>query len=168
MTAVNWSNIAIAEGGREMRYLDFRLLMAVACVAVPAAVAVPALSQTIEARRIPNAQFVRIEMIKFKPGGEDRAFELEDKYITPAWRLSGLSRPLEIHTQTGPWDRIYVYTLTGGLADMEWQTSKGRAALMNALARVSGSSQHAVQIMSEWDGLVERRETTIGHEHPAH
>jgi Tfp pilus assembly protein FimT len=43
-----------------MRYLDFRLLMAVACVAVPAAVAVPALSQTIEARRIPNAQFVRI------------------------------------------------------------------------------------------------------------
>ena len=149
-------------------HLDFRLLLIAACFIVPATASQPASSQPIEARRIPNAQFVRIEMIKFKPGGEDRAFEIDDKYIAPAWRLSGLPPPLEIHTQTGPWDRFYVYTLTGGLADMEWQTSRDRAAFMNALARVSGSSQRAAQIMTEWDGLVERRETTIGHEHPAH
>jgi hypothetical protein len=149
-----------------MRYRDFSLPI-MACLVMPPAVAIPAQSQTIEARRIPNAQFVRIEMIKFKPGGEDRAFELEDKYLSPAWAQSGLARPLEIHTQTGPWDRIYVYSLAGGLADMEWQVSKERAAFMNALARVAGSNQNALRIMGEWDALVERRETTIGHEHPS-
>ena len=134
---------------------------------LPAVLAMPAHAQGIEARRIPNAAFVRVEMIKFKPGGEDRAFELEDKYIMPAWRLSGLSPPREIHTQTGPWDRIYVYALRGGLADMEWQVPKDRAVFLNALARVAGGNERALQIMSEWDTLVERRETSIGHEHPA-
>ena len=134
---------------------------------LPALFAMPAHAQRIEARRIPNAAFVRVEMIKFKPGGEDRAFELEDKYIIPAWRLTGLSPPREIHTQTGPWDRIYVYTLRGGLADMEWQVSQDRASLLNAVAQVAGGNARALQIMSEWDTLVERREVSIGHEHPA-
>lgn len=132
-----------------------------------AVLATPAHAQRIEARRIPNAAFVRVEMIKFKPGGEDRAFELEDKYILPAWRLTGLSPPREIHMQTGPWDRIYVYALRGGLADMEWQVSKDRASLLNAVAQVAGGNARALQIMSEWDMLVERREVSIGHEHPA-
>jgi hypothetical protein len=125
-----------------------------------------AYGQTLEARRIPDAKFVRIETIKFRPGGEDRAFALEDKYITPAWRSSGLARPLEIHTQTGPWDRIYVYALPGGLADLEWQVSRERAAFLHALARVAGSDARALEIVNEWDSLVERRETTVGHEHP--
>jgi hypothetical protein len=137
------------------------------CGGLAAVLAMPAHAQRIEARRIPNAAFVRVEMIKFKPGGEDRAFELEDKYINPAWRLTGLSPPREIHTQTGPWDRIYVYALRGGLADMEWQVSKDRASLLNAVAQVAGSNARALQIMSEWDMLVERREVSIGHEHPA-
>ena len=134
---------------------------------LPAVLAMPAHAQRIEARRIPNAAFVRVEMIKFKPGGEDRAFELEDKYIIPAWRLTGLTPPREIHTQTGPWDRIYVYALRGGLADMEWQVSQDRASLLNAVAQVAGGNARALQIMSEWDMLVERREVSIGHEHPA-
>lgn len=143
------------------------IVLLAATVLISALMAAPSNAQGIQARRIPNATFVRVEMIKFKPGGEDRAFELEDKYIAPAWRLSGLSPPLEIHTQTGPWDRIYVYTLRGGLAEVEWQVSKDRAALLNALAKLAGGDQRALQIMSEWDMLVERRETTIGHEHPA-
>jgi len=73
-------------------------------------------AQSIAAHKIPSAEFVRVEFIKFKPGGEDRAFELEDKYITPAWKASGLTPPLELHLQTGPWDRIYVYDLKCGLS----------------------------------------------------
>jgi hypothetical protein len=32
---------------------------------------------------------------------------------------------------------------------------------------VAGDNERALQIMNEWDTLVERRETSIGHEHPA-
>lgn len=123
-------------------------------------------SQTIEARKIPNAKFVRVEFIKFKPGGEDRAFELEDRYIAPAWKKSGLTPPLELHMQTGPWDRIYVYDLKGGMADMEWQVSPERAAFLKALAAVAGGKKQALGIVAEWDSLVERRESLVGHRHP--
>jgi hypothetical protein len=127
---------------------------------------VPAGAQSIEARRIPNARFVRIEMIKFKPGGEDRAFELEDKYIDPARKQSGIWPLAEYHTQTGPWDRIVVYDLPGGLADVEWQVSSQQAKFLSALSRIAGTKERAIAIMAEWDSLVERREDEIGHYHP--
>jgi hypothetical protein len=126
----------------------------------------PANAQSIEARRIPDARFIRIEMIKFKPGGEDRAFELEDKYIDPARKISGVWPLAEYHTQTGPWDRIYVWALPGGLADVEWQVDPAQAKFLAALAKVTGSSEKALAIMAEWNSLVDRRETTIGHFHP--
>lgn len=141
------------------------LLTALCCVAGPS-LWNGAGAQSIEARKIPNARFIRIEMIKFKPGGEDRAFELEDKYIDPARKLSGVWPLAEYHTQTGPWDRMYVWDLPGGLADVEWQVDPAQAKFLAALAKVTGSSDKALAIMTEWDSLVERRETTIGHYHP--
>ena len=126
----------------------------------------PAAAQSIDARKIPDARFIRIEMIKFKPGGEDRAFELEDKYIDPARKLSGVWPLAEYHTQTGPWDRIYVWDLPGGLADVEWQVDPAQAKFLAALARLTGSSEKALAIMTDWNSLVERREATIGHYHP--
>jgi hypothetical protein len=132
------------------------------CLAPPT----PAAAQSINARRIPNARFVRIEMIKFKPGGEDRAFALEDKYIDPARKLSRVWPLAEYHTQTGPWDRIYVYQLPGGLADVEWQVDPQQAKFLAALSKLAGGDAQALAIMAEWDSLVERRESTIGHYHP--
>ena len=124
-------------------------------------------AQSIGAHRIPDAEFVRVEFVKFKPGGEDRAFELEDRYIAPAWKASGLTPPLELHLQTGPWDRIYVYDLKCGLSEVEWQVSPERARFMAALARIAGSAKAALDVVAEWDRQVERREAQIGHKHPA-
>ena len=143
-----------------------RIGLAIACSLAGLPTWSPAAGQSIEARRIPNARFVRIEMIKFKPGGEDRAFELEDKYIDPARKLSDIWPLAEYHTQTGPWDRIYVYELPGGLADVEWQVDPSRAKFLAALSKVAGSNAKALAVMAEWDSLVERRESTIGHYHP--
>ena len=142
-----------------------------ACIALACSLAslplwAPSGAQSIDARKIPNARFVRIEMIKFKPGGEDRAFALEDKYIDPARKLSGVWPLAEYHTQTGPWDRIYVYQLPGGLADVQWQVDPQQAKFLAALSRVAGGHAQALAIVAEWDSLVERRETIIGHCHP--
>ena len=131
-------------------------------------VAVQVNAQSLQARKIPDAQFIRVEFIKFRPGGEDRAFELEDKYFTPAWKRSGLTPPLELHLQTGPWDRIYVYELKSGMAEMEWQVSPDRARFLNALSTIAGGEREALRITAEWDGLVERRESYVGHRHPVH
>jgi hypothetical protein len=130
--------------------------------------AAPVSAQSLQARKIPDAQFIRVEFIKFRPGGEDRAFELEDKYLTPAWKRSGLTPPLELHLQTGPWDRIYVYELKSGMAEMEWQVSPDRARFLNALSTIAGGEREALRITAEWDGLVERRESYVGHRHPVH
>lgn len=140
-----------------------RLSALLLCTGVLASTAT---AQSIDAHKIPNAEFIRVEFIKFKPGGEDRAFELEDKYIAPAWKASGLTPPLELHLQTGPWDRIYVYDLKCGLSEVEWQVSPDRAKFLAALAKIAGSAKAALDVVAEWDRQVERRETQIGHEHP--
>lgn len=127
---------------------------------------VQAVAQSIEARRIPNARFVRIEMIKFKPGGEDRAFELEEKYIDPARKQCGIWPLAEYHTQTGPWDRMVISELPGGLSDVEWQVSSQQAKFLAALSKIAGTKEQALAILKEWDSLVERRESEIGHYHP--
>ena len=144
----------------------FLIATAVVCGVTSLCSWTPANAQSTEARKIPNARFIRIEMIKFKPGGEDRAFELEDKYINPARKLSGVWPLAEYHTQTGQWDRIYVWDLPGGLADVEWQVDPSQAKFLAALSKVTGSDEKALAIMAEWNSLVERRETTVGHYHP--
>jgi len=141
-------------------------VLALSCVLPGQFQVAPSAAQSIEARRIPNAHFIRIEMIKFKPGGEDRAFELEDKYIDPARKLSGVWPLAEYHTQTGQWDRIYVWDLPGGLADVEWQVNPTQAKFLAALSKVAGGDDKALAIMNEWNALVERRESTVGHYHP--
>jgi hypothetical protein len=123
-------------------------------------------AQTIDPRKIPDATFVRIEMIKFSPGGEDRAFELEDQYLNAARKTSGVLPLAEYHTQSGPWDRIYVYRLDGGLADLEWQVSPERARFLTALAKIAGGRDKALAIVAEWDALVQQRESMVGHYHP--
>ena len=142
------------------------LWLALACMLTSLPQSAPAIAQSIAARKIPDARFIRIEMIKFKPGGEDRAFDLEDKYIDPARKLSGVWPLAEYHTQTGPWDRIYVWALPDGLADAEWQVGPAQAKFLAALSRIAGGDGKALAIMSQWDSLVERRETTLGHYHP--
>jgi hypothetical protein len=142
-----------------------------ACLAVACSLAslpswAPVGAQSIEARKIPDARFIRIEMIKFKPGGEDRAFDLEDKYINPARKLSGIWPLAEYHTQTGPWDRVYVWDLPDGLSDAEWQVDPSQAKFLAALSKIAGGNAKALAIMSEWNSLVERRETSLGHYHP--
>jgi hypothetical protein len=144
----------------------FLIAAAISCSATGCFSWAPANAQSIEARRIPNARFIRIEMIKFRPGGEDRAFELETQYINAARKLSGVWPLAEYHTQTGPWDRIYVWDLEGGLADAEWQVDPSRAKFLSALSKVAGSNEKASAVMAEWNSLIERRETTIGHYHP--
>jgi hypothetical protein len=140
--------------------------LALACGLACLPTLAPSAAQSIEARKIPNARFVKIEMIKFKPGGEDRAFDLEDKYIDPARKLSGVWPLAEYHTQTGPWDRIYVWALPGGLADAEWQVDPSQAKFLAALSKIAGGDDKALAIITEWNSLVERRESTIGHYHP--
>ena len=140
--------------------------LAICCGLVSLPSWVPVSAQSIEARKIPDARFVRIEMIKFKPGGEDRAFELEDKYIVPARKLSGIWPLAEYHTQTGPWDRIYVWDLPDGLSDAEWQVDPSQAKFLAALSKIAGGDERALAITSEWNSLVERRESSLGHYHP--
>ena len=123
-------------------------------------------AQTIEPRRIPDARYVRVEMIKFKPGGEDRAFEIEDKYLNAAQKASGFAPLAEYHTQTGPWDRIYIYRLEGGLADLEWQISPARSKFLTALAKIAGGRDKALAIVAEWESLVQQHDSMIGHDHP--
>ena len=139
-----------------------KLLFAVAC----AALSVPSLAsaQEVKAERIEGVRWVTIEMVKFLPGKRARAAEIAEGPFTKASNDIG-GGVIDLHLNTGEWDFITVFPMTGGPGDLTWVTSPGDVQFMNALARHAGGMDGARKLLAEWDTLVARSERHVAHRH---
>ena len=136
------------------------LAAALAALCVP----VSASAQEMKAERMQNVSFHMVEMIKFKPGKRDRAMEIIRDYFVPADKGIG-GQVVDLHLQTGPWDAIVVFPMSGGPGDLSWQTSPDEIKWMTALGQKAGGADKAKALMTEWDTLVERSEYHVAHQH---
>ena len=137
------------------------MLAALAVVCVP----MSASAQEMKAERMQNVSFHSVEMIKFKPGKRARAMEIIRDYFVPADKAAGGGQVIDLHLQTGPWDAIVVFPMSGGPADMSWQTSPDEIKWMTALGQKAGGADKAKALLAEWDTLVERSEDHVAHQH---
>ncbi|MGB3296539.1 MAG: hypothetical protein WBB01_26435 [Phormidesmis sp.] len=134
---------------------------AVAALCVPA---VPAMAQEIPTEPVAaNVDWYMVEMVKFKPGKRERAHEIIDSYFIPVDQALGRSGVIDIHLNTGEWDSIVAFPMRGGVADLDWEMSPDDMAWMARLAQMVGGMEQAQAIFNEWDSLVLRSETHLGH-----
>ncbi|MGJ3649024.1 hypothetical protein ACLB0R_11190 [Sphingomonas sp. GlSt437] len=108
-----------------------------------------------------DGKAVQVELIKFKAGTIDRVDEIESKYFDPAARKIGFS-PVVIRFQTGPWDREYIFPMTGGMADLDYKATKDQIAWLAEVDRLAGGPGSAKKLLAEFDAAIERSTTDVG------
>lgn len=129
-----------------------RAIVAGLCLAI----AVPAFAQEKEPGKAVNVNFV-----KFKPGMTKRINEIESKYFDPAAAKFGI-KPIIIRMTSGEWDRGYVFPLSGGMADLDYQSTKEQVAWMAEVDRLAGGTGMARKLLDEWNAAVDRQRNDFG------
>lgn len=133
-----------------------------ACVAFGASS--PSLGQEMKAERMTNVAFHEVEFIKFKPGKRTRAMEIVRDFFTAADKDVG-GAVIDLHMDTGAWDAIVVFPMSGGPGDLAWETSPDEVKWMAALNKRAGGADKAKALLDEWSTLVDRREVAVAHRH---
>lgn len=129
-----------------------KMFLAVAC----AALAVPAAAQEREA-----GTAVAVNLVKFKAGAIERVNEIEKKYFDPASRTVGNS-PIIIRMASGEWDREYIFPMKGGMAELDYKSTKEFDAWKAEVDRLAGGKGMADKLMAEWNAAVDHQRTDYG------
>ena len=137
------------------------LFVAALTLSLPATAA----AQEVKSARADDVTFHWVEFTKFHPGKNDRASDLSRKHFDPVDEEIG-TQIISVHLLTGDWDRIEVFKMQGGAADLGWRVSPDVAKFMNVLARREGGMAAAQKLLDEYDSLVARKVVSIGHMHP--
>ena len=135
---------------------------ALAALCVPSSAA----AQEMMPERIENVSWHMVEMVKFRPGKRERAMEIIENYFAPADRDAGGGQIIDLHFDTGEWDAIVAFPMSGGPNDLTWATSPEEIKWMSALAAKAGGADQARALLTEWDTLVERSQRHVAHRHP--
>lgn len=125
-----------------------------------------AAAQQTTPQRVENVTWHSLEFIKFGEGKRARAMEIIEKYFAAADRdLGNAGQVIDLHLDTGEWDVIVAFPMSGGPNDMTWQTSPEEIEWRNAVAKRAGGKEQAKALFTEWDGLIARRQKHVAHRH---
>lgn len=114
-----------------------------------------------------EAVYIRVVFVSYKAGKAGEAYGILANHYRPAAEAAGLSRPVIVHFQTGPYDAAFHWRLDDGMSEMEWQRSPRNVRFRAALAAQEGSDEAAQAVVDRYDALVARSVTTLGHRHIA-
>lgn len=102
-----------------------------------------------------------IYYVRFKAGSAARVEELETKFFIPASKSLGRDGVKVVNMETGPWHRIYIFPLVGGMASLDWKLSADDIKWRKALDAIPGSPG-AKKLLEDWNAAVERSENHLG------
>ena len=147
----------------------FKRGIALAVAAAALMIAVPASAQDEDGGPMTqgdDAKYVEVVYVKYKPGKRERAMEIISEHFMKATEAAGTSGPLGvIHLQSGEWDSLAVWSLEGGLADLEWYRTEDNIKWWAALVEQEGGEEAASALWGEYQDTIDEAESDIGHYH---
>ena len=111
-----------------------------------------------------NVRYVQVEMLRVAPGGYERVNDMLYSHYFPALREGGLPLPTVIHPDSGRWNFIIIWTMPGGMRDLEFHTLPLHERAGEIMLRNLGQERGRAMV-EELQRLVVERETIVGHEH---
>lgn len=114
-----------------------------------------------QAQRYENVTWHRIDYVRYEPGSQGRALEIIRDYFIPAAEQAGLTAPMLVEMTTGEWDVMTIWTLDGGVSDLEWEVSPEGVAFQQAMAELHGADR-ARALGEEYESLVAAGMTHLG------
>lgn len=139
-----------------------KLLIACAIAGMAAPLStLPALAQD-KAPELSKVDWYRVEMIKWKPGKGERAHEIIELF-EKADAEAGMKGVIDIHMNTGEWDSVVAFPMTGGIAQMGWASNPEDKKWEAIFARQVGGEDKAKALYEEFDSLIANRQRHVGH-----
>ena len=142
---------------------------ALAAVAALTVFAIPASAQDDDGGPMTqgdDAVYISVTHVKFKAGKRERAMEIIAEHFQPAGEAAGTAPPMmAIHYQTGKWDAAFIWTMEGGMADMEWYRTEDDIKWFEALSEQLGGAEAAEALLAEWTSGIAGSVTEVGHYH---
>jgi len=112
-----------------------------------------------------DARYMRVVFVSYKPGKAAEAYGIINDKFNPAGQSVGLSGPVIVHFQSGQYDAAFHWRLDNGPADLEWRITPENAKFRAALASQEGSEAAASALMDQYNSLIARTTSVIGHRH---
>ncbi|WP_163715805.1 hypothetical protein [Mangrovibacterium lignilyticum] len=106
-----------------------------------------------QALKYENVTYHNIVKVDFKPGTYSRIQEIMKIYME-AGEASGTKGPEVYWLMSGDYDIMYVWTLEGGTADLEWDWSPNGVKWWKALVEKMGSEEKAKDLRKEWASYI--------------
>ncbi|NMM48566.1 hypothetical protein [Marinigracilibium pacificum] len=131
------------------------------CLLIPSKIVA---QEEMQQKKLDNVTWKEVVYIDFKPGMMGQALEIIEKYFRKASTMANTSFPDQmIEMRTGPWDMVLVWTMKGGIEDMNWDVSpdniKWRKAL-NKIAEEEGKTGD--EVWNNYMSMVARSSSNIG------
>lgn len=114
-----------------------------------------------------NVDYLNIIMVDIKPGKRGRAEEIIRDYFRKASENAGTRRPYMVHLQTGSWDFIVAWDMEDGPAELTYTSNPDGSKWFAALAELAGGEEQAQALWDEYQSLIARSTSMIGHHHRA-
>ena len=147
-----------------MRKFTF-LLAATALAAIPASALADNHSEGPSVRE--NARYLNIIMVDIKPGKRGRAEEIIRDYFEKASDAADTAKPVLVHLQTGEWDFLVVWRMEDGPVELTYTSNPDGEKWFAALSELAGGEDEANALWEEYQSLIARSTSMIGHRHMA-
>jgi len=109
-----------------------------------------------------DGDWYRLVHVDYKAGKTDDALTLISEHFAPAGAAAGTPGPvMSLVHESGPWNATWVWHLSGGPGDLEWDVSPNNLKWMAALAEQEGGMEQARQVLSQFSDLIASRTSYI-------
>jgi hypothetical protein len=120
-------------------------------------------AQEMKAKKFDNPEWKYISFLKFKAGKSDRAHEIIKNYFEKSAQKASVPSPsLVVDLMTGEWDMMVVWSLKGGVEDLNWEVSPDDAKWMSAMNEIAGGAGKGKAILDEFSDLIARESRYLG------
>lgn len=100
-----------------------------------------------------NVSWHRVVKVDYKPGQTWRAKQIIKMYKA-AGAEAGTKGPESYWFSTGKYDAMFIWTMEGGPADMEWTRTEDNIKWRAAMIKQLGSEEKLKEIQKEFSSLV--------------
>lgn len=121
-----------------------------------------AMAQERTAAKRENVSYIRVVLIKFKPGMVGAARAHIAKYFDPATLDAGNTLPITLKMQSGRWDNITFRAMENGMGDYEWAPSPRNIAFRNSMDKLHGE-ENVRKIFADFNAMVADRAREMGY-----
>lgn len=106
-----------------------------------------------QASKFENVTYHRLVKVDFKPGTYFSVKKILDTYME-AGKSAGVKGPEVYWLMSGDYDVLFLWTLEGGMSDLEWFWSPDDIKWRNAMIELLGSEDKFKEMRKEWSSYV--------------